>query len=231
MINDRLFMLSDESGLFLSQRKLPQMAQFKTSIEKGSIRVSFEGESIEIPIDTICHSERTVTVWKDSFIAGIMPSLFNKWFSERLNQPIELMQYQASNPRRRSHKDIHFVSSFADGYPILLSNSSSLQELNRQLDTPISMDRFRPNIVVEGLPAWQELNYSKIQLNDKLNIVAKPCERCTVTTIDQNTGLRTGKEPLKTLTSIGNGKAIFGLNLALESGILLQPGTQMTFLK
>ena len=110
------------------------------------------------------------------------------------------------------------IVSFADGYPILLANSASLNDLNSKLSSPIEMNRFRPNIVVDGNLPFAEDNWKRIKIGDVSFKVAKKCARCHVININQDTGL-SSKEPLKTLSTFrkeGN-KVNFGINLIPES--------------
>jgi uncharacterized protein YcbX len=93
--------------------------------------------------------------------------------------------------------------SFADGYPILITNTASLKALNKHIVAAgadsVPMKRFRPNIVIDGDEAWSEDNWKQITIGDvKLDLV-KPCTRCVVTTLDPVTGVKQGKEPLRTL--------------------------------
>jgi uncharacterized protein YcbX len=104
--------------------------------------------------------------------------------------------------------------SFADGYPLLLTSEASLAELNQRLEGALPMDRFRPNIVVDGGEAFGEDDWARIRVGDTDFRVVKPCARCVVTTTDQQTGSR-GKEPLRTLATFRtvDGKVLFGENL------------------
>jgi uncharacterized protein YcbX len=118
------------------------------------------------------------------------------------------------------HADDHI--GFADGYPILLTSEEGLQDLNSHLETPVPMNRFRPNLVVKGCEPFAEDCWNRIRVGDVELAVVKPCARCVVTTIDKET-LATSKEPLKTLgkyrkQALG---AIFGQNvIPLNEGIL-----------
>ena len=113
--------------------------------------------------------------------------------------------------------------SFADGYPYLIASTSSLNELNKRLSEPIPMSRFRPNIVVEGLFPWTEdLNGTRLTLSSgHVFQIVKPCDRCKVTTIDQDTGvMQANQEPLKTLRTFRRIKdtvdVFFATNAILE---------------
>jgi uncharacterized protein YcbX len=103
---------------------------------------------------------------------------------------------------------------FADGYPILLTSDESLKELNARLETPVPMNRFRPNIVLKGCDPFAEDVWKRIKLGEVEMAIVKPCARCVVTTIDKDT-LKTSREPLKTLNTFRRqaGVVMFGQNV------------------
>jgi uncharacterized protein YcbX len=115
--------------------------------------------------------------------------------------------------------------SMADGYPLLLTTTGSLAELNARIaedhpDDPVKgaalpMERFRPNVVVAGTAPWAEDHWRRVRIGALEFRVVKPCGRCLVTTTDQETGVRRGPEPLRALGRhhrIGQ-KLVFGQNL------------------
>jgi uncharacterized protein YcbX len=93
------------------------------------------------------------------------------------------------------------IVSFADAYPFLLIGESSLEDLNARLEQKIPMNRFRPNLVFDDSVPFAEDNWKKIKIGTTVFHIVKPCARCIMTTINQDTGMLTGKEPLKTLAS------------------------------
>jgi uncharacterized protein YcbX len=114
----------------------------------------------------------------------------------------------------------HHVA-FSDGYPILLIGQGSLDELNGRLAQPVPMNRFRPNLVITGIPPHAEDGFRRIRVGDAELAIVKPCERCTVTTVDQQSSVGS-KEPLKTLAGYRSqaGKVMFGQNC-----VYARPGT------
>jgi uncharacterized protein len=142
-----------------------------------------------------------------------------QFLSNVLGMPMELVYL--ANPEARP-VDLAFghpgdTTSFADGYPVLLTSASSLDELNQRLPTDIEMLRFRPNLVISGATPWAEDTWKVFRIGDVTFRVAKPCARCIVTTRDPDTGeQRDPREPLKTLAKFhraANGGIIFGQNL------------------
>src|ERR1700729_2629564 len=104
---------------------------------------------------------------------------------------------RAVDPRFSREGD---VVSFADGYPLLLTNTGSLDQLGEwppaSGDQPVPMTRFQPNVVVTGCEPWAEDRWRRIRIGSVPFRVAKPCGRCVVTTTDQTTGER-GTQPLE----------------------------------
>jgi hypothetical protein len=124
------------------------------------------------------------------------------------------------SPEYAVHTDDH--TGFADGYPILLTSEESLNDLNSRLESPVPMNRFRPNIVVRVHAPFAEDSWSRIRIAGVEMAIVKPCARCVVTTIDKET-LARSKEPLKTLGKYRRHAlgAIFGQNaIPLNAGRL-----------
>jgi uncharacterized protein YcbX len=119
---------------------------------------------------------------------------------------------------------------FADGFPVLIANLASLADLNAKLEAPVGIERFRPNVVIEGATAWEEEAATHAQIGAVTFRTPKKCARCVVITIDQRTA-ETGKEPLKTLAVYrreGN-KANFAMNAIPEAVGELRIGDPVTF--
>jgi uncharacterized protein YcbX len=221
---DRRWMLVDQEGIFLSQRKHPELALFRVEIDGEALVVTYQkdGQSIHIPTNLATGPERIVTVWDDQMEAKAVHSDFDAWFSGILGFAVSLVQMPESTHRKVDPRyAVNGESvSFADGMPYLLIGQRSLDELNSRLEEPVPMNRFRPNIVFSGGSPYLEDSLRKIRIGEVDFEVVKPCARCVMTTVDQSTGIK-GKEPLKTLSSYRtlNGKVYFGQNLiAVHSG-------------
>lgn len=218
---DRRWMLVDENGRFVSQREMPQMAMLGTAIEPPFLKVFWkEGSSekcrIPLEINPFEHPEISVEVWDDQCKARVLPEEINHWFSEQLQYKLRLV-YMTEQTRRmadaRYAPEDHTVS-FADGFPYLIIGQASLDALNRRLQSPVPMDRFRPNLVFTGGEAFEEDAWSDFQVGQTTFRGVKPCSRCIIITTDQHTGERNA-EPLKTLAAfrkVGN-KIRFGQNV------------------
>ncbi|OGC02411.1 hypothetical protein A2V82_02160 [candidate division KSB1 bacterium RBG_16_48_16] len=124
---------------------------------------------------------------------------------------------------------------FAVLFIILSTNiiqTISLHKIFSRLQKPVTMNRFRPNLVVSGCDPFAEDKWKKIKIGAQVFYVVKPCSRCIITTVDPATG-RTGKEPLKTLATFRkvNGKVMFGQNLVHETPGRVSVGEQVDILE
>jgi len=213
---DRRWVVTDFDGKSVTQRDFPQLATYEVSLIGEHLQIKHDENGLAM-IPTHTTPTKPVLIWKDTVEAvdaGIMASL---WLSKALNSPVRLF-YMPETSLRTTDADFSQPGdcvSFADGFPILVSNEASLEDLNSRLAEPVPMERFRPNIVVSGFVALAEDNWTRLRISDVEFKAAKPCGRCIVTTIDQDTGERKGEEPLATLARyrlIGKA-AVFGMNL------------------
>lgn len=217
-------MLVDEEGVFLSQRELPKMATIKTKIKGDNLIVaSQDASSLSISLKGDISEELEVRVWGDKLRANHLKTEYDNWFSRILGRNMKLVRLkESSRPADPSYSQYSEFVSFADGYPYLLTNEKSLQELNAKLETPVPMNRFRPNMVLEGGLPFVEDNLAKFSIGTAKFYFAKRCARCSMITIDQETA-KSAKEPLTVLSSFKkeNGKVYFGGNLhCLRPGIV-----------
>ncbi|MCB9306152.1 MAG: MOSC domain-containing protein [Lewinellaceae bacterium] len=218
---DRRWMLVDPDGRFVSQRELPEMALLTTSLSEGHLVVSRKNDpldNVRIPLqpDVDSMMPLRVGIWSDRCGARLHESDINNWFSDRLKSPLRLVHMPETTRRRadgRYAPSGQFVS-FADGYPFLLIGQASLDDLNNRLATPLPMDRFRPNFVFTGGHAFEEDGWGDFFIGDIPFRCVKPCARCIIPTIDQQTAQRAA-EPLKTFATFRkrNNKILFGQNV------------------
>ncbi len=222
---DRRWLLVDEGGQFISQRTAPLLGQIKISLNSDQLHVNYPGKSpLRLSLNIRSNVRHEVLIWKDKVDGLWVGQECDDWFSDILGRRVQLihMNERVHRPliKDRLPQDHSFEVSFADGYPYLLTSQASLDDLNRRLTSPVPMDRFRANLVVSGFDAFAEDRWKRIKIGDVEFMVVKPCARCQVTTIDQQTGTPS-KEPLKTLATYRKqaGKVMFGMNLvALSSG-------------
>jgi uncharacterized protein YcbX len=224
---DRNWMLVDQKGNFLSQRKHPEMALLQVEILEKTLLVYHKSkpwERIEIPSTAKSGINLKTTIWDDSLNALHVDKEVDKWFSAQLKINCSLVKLDIDNKRfiDKTYQINNEYVSFADSMPFLIIGQASLDNLNSRLDEPLPMGRFRTNLVFSGAPPFAEDDWSHIQIGQVKFKVTKPCARCVMTTIDQETGTK-GKEPLKTLSEFRkvDGKVLFGQNLiALNEGII-----------
>jgi uncharacterized protein YcbX len=227
---DRRWMIVDPERNFVTQRELTRLSLVETSLDDESLFVSAPGLStLRLPQKYLAEL-RSVRVWHDQVSACSHPE-GSAWFSEYLGSPYELVympdtERRPVNPARARASDI---VSFADGYPFLLISEASLADLNARLKEPITIDRFRPNIVIADSEPFAEDDYREIWLGKISFRGVKRCDRCSVTTIDPLTAVR-GKEPLKTLATfrLQDQKVWFGMNLIHDAAGVLRVGDAVT---
>ncbi len=220
---DRRWMLTDRDGMFFTQREVPKMAVVSIELSGDGLIASAPGmEPIPIPAEPDSGERMRVTVWQ-SVVEGLSyRGMVNEWFSDLLGRNCRLVLMPESSER---HVDERFdsgtdVVSFADGYPLLLIGEGSLAELNERLwdrykdeelgeKLPLPMNRFRPNVVVEGSEPFAEDRWARAKVGEAIFRVVRSCARCVITTIDQSRGEFDGKEPLKMLSSFRAAKNVF----------------------
>ena len=227
--NDRRMMVVTPTGKYLTQREHPKLALVTPTLNDGTVTLSAPNyDSIQFGTQTSGISQ-PVTIWKSKGVQAIdQGDEAAQWFSDWLGRPVRLVHIadgykRLVNEEYAVNADDH--TGFADGYPILITSEEGLQDLNTRLDSPVPMNRFRPNIVVKGGDAFVEDSWNRIRLGDVELAVVKPCARFVVTTLDKAT-LEKSKEPLKTLEKYRRHKlgAIFGQNVIPISGGTLQRG-------
>ena len=224
--HDRRMMVVTAEGEFLTQREHPRLALVAPTLADGTLTLSApEYDSLQFGIQT-SGTPWLVNVWKSKGVHAIdQGDDAAKWFSDWLGTSVRLVH--VANGYKRIINEQYAVNpddhtGFADGYPILLTSEEGLQDLNSRLDSPVPMNRFRPNIVVKGCTPFAEDSWNRIRIGNVELAVVKPCARCEVTTIDKET-LERSKEPLKTLGKYRKQKlgAIFGQNvIPLNQGMV-----------
>lgn len=237
---DRRMMIVDQNGIFITQRDFPQMALLKATIRDNNLLIthSLSNHSIILPInpDNNTSSERIkVKIWNDECEAVIVSKEADEFFSDMIGIKCSLVympenEFRLVDPERKYVSENHPVS-FADGYPFLIIGQSSLDELNKRLEIPLPMNRFRPNFVFTGGQAFEEDQWKDFLIGDIKFRAVKPCARCVITTTDQQTSERSN-EPLRTLSTFrknGN-KVLFGMNLVTYNKGKVKVGDKITLL-
>jgi len=220
--HDRRWMLVDRKGRFLTQRALPRMALVSACLTAGGLTLAAPGmEPLTVPFEPQAPARRqSVQVWATVCEAAPVGEQTDGWFAEFLGVPCRLvfMPDDTRRPVNPNHAAGEGIVSFADGYPLLLLGEASLDDLNARLASPLPMNRFRPNLVVSGVPAYAEDEWTRVRIGSALFHGVKSCDRCGLITVDQETGEAAGPEPLRTLAAYRtkDQKVLFGRLLIPE---------------
>jgi uncharacterized protein YcbX len=223
---DRRYMLVDADGRFLTQREHPRMALIEVHDGSAGYRVEAPAQPpLDLPRAIESGSECTVQIWRDTVQATLASEDINVWFSRYMGFACGLVYMAEHQHRPVTHESAAFDDEvgFADGAPLLLISTASLADLNRRLAKPVTMSRFRPNIVVDAATAFAEDSWRSIAIGDAELAVAWQCSRCALPTVDPTTGIKDPDgEPITTLRSYRRvgARIMFGQNL-----IPRRPGT------
>ena len=235
---DRRFMLVDDNNFFITQRDQPKLALFRTAIEGEKLVIYHKdniNEKLSLPLVPAPLAERTmVNIWDDCCEAQFVSGTADKWFSSTLDLSCRLVYMPESTERRvdSEYAIDNDITSFADDFHVLLIGESSLEDLNSRLELPLPMNRFRPNLVMQGGRPFEEDTMARFSINGIDFCGVKLCSRCVVTTTDQETGFR-DKEPLKTLATYRafNNKLYFGQNVLCRGRGMIKIGDEMKIIK
>ena len=228
---DRRFLVVDDAGKFLTQRTHARMALVDTRLAGDSLTLSADGAGA-VTVSTKPDAAaplRTVSIWKhEGLLAEDCGPAAAEWLSAFLGQSVHLVRIGPKFHRPVLKKAAHPGDLFAfnDGSPVLVVSEASLDALNDRIQEnggePVPMNRFRPNLVLTGCAAFAEDAAPVLRLGDVVLRNAGKSDRCIVTTTDQLTGERLGKEPLRTLATFRRDPAdpssvYFGANFINES--------------
>ena len=219
---DRRWMLIDRDNDFMSQRIYPKMALFKLQIQYrwplgSNFKISYGKDSINLsPNQSVRGKPINAIIWDDTVEVFEVSQKYSTWFSQRLGIACKLVSFPENNSRPvDQHYQINREHvSLADAYPLLIIGEQSLANLNSKLEKPVPMNRFRPNLVFSGGQPYQEDEWSFFLVGKNKFAAVKPCARCVLTTVDQDTAEK-GVEPLATLSKYRKqeNKVLFGQNL------------------
>jgi len=224
---DRRWMIVDAKHRFVTQREHPRLAAITTTIADGRLELSAEGHSTLIVDARAGGSARPVKIWKDNCSGLDAGDEAAAWLSRVLGTSFRLLRFDEQVPRLA---DPHYAGTkpqpvtFTDGFPVLLLSRESLAELNRRLPAPIPMNRFRPNVVIEGVAAHAEDAMANFRSGAIVLRGVKHCTRCATTTTDQQNGSRNPRqEPLRTLKTYRHDRQLhgvaFGQNCVVAEGV------------
>lgn len=227
LVGDRRFLVVDDTGRFLTQRVLPRMALIDTELGREELILRHPQHGSAAVGLTDDGPPATVQIWRDMVQAVDCGVEIAVWLSDFLRHPCRLVRMGTDyrRPVKPAKAQPGDVVSFADAYPLLALSEASLSDLNDRLVTqdeePVPMNRFRPNVVIAGCPAFAEDAWQRVRIGAAVFRAAGPCVRCNIPTIDQATAVRY-KEPIRTLaayrrTATDASEVIFGQNLIHET--------------
>jgi uncharacterized protein YcbX len=238
--HDREWMIVTPEGRFLTQREDPRLARIAVALDEdalvlsadgvGELRVPHDGGSGDASQSRTLKTSPTgpaveVTVWRDHCRAIDAGEEAAGWLTALLGHPLRLVRFDPAHERRSDPAwtgGLRALNRFSDGFALLAISTASLADLNARLANPLPMNRFRPNLVLEGLPPYGEDELGDLVAGELRLRRAKPCVRCIVTTTDQESGARAGDEPVRTLKSYRWDPALkgvtFGQNLIVVAG-------------
>lgn len=234
--NDRRLMVVNSQGMFLTQREHARMALITPVLKPGMLTLCAIGmDDFTFEVRRL-GKRMNVEIWSSSEVESIdQGDLAAEWLSDFLKMPARLVRI-ADDYRRKVSTEYAIQADdhvgFADGFPILIISQESLDDLNSRLEKPVPMNRFRPNIVVSGTTPFAEDKWKRIRIGQVELALVKPCARCNVPTIDQDTA-KNGKEPNTTLAQYRsvNGKIMFGVNVIPITTGRLQVGETIEILE
>jgi uncharacterized protein YcbX len=234
LAHDREWMIVEADGdpaLFVTQREIPRLALIETRVTADSLVLEGPGmTALQVGFDAPERTDarRRVVVWRDTVAAIDQGDAAARWLSSFAGTPLRLVRFDRAfrrlcNPQFAGDTGAH--TGFADGYPLLVIGAESLRDLNRRLagngSPALPMNRFRPNLVLEGLEAYDEDHLASLTIGDAQLRLVKPCVRCQITTTDQATA-EVGHEPLRTLAGYRHnprlGGVTFGINAIVTRG-------------
>lgn len=242
LAGDRRWMVVDDDGAPITARDVNRMVLIRPEPTATGLRLTFPdlptlevavpGRGLQVPVQ----------VWGSHLSAASVGAEAEAWIGKAVGRPARLVHLD--DPQRRP-TDPRFSEpgdrvSFADAYPLLLATEESLAALNDEIlaasyagREPLPVSRFRPNVVVAGFEPWAEDDWRRVRIGDAVFRAVKGCDRCVLTTVDPDTGLRE-KEPVATLARIRrwDGKTWFGVNLIPDSpGVSIRVGDDVEVLE
>lgn len=233
---DRRWMIVDGKDRFITQRSHPRLATISTAVANGRLELTTDGHPPLVVDARADGSMRRVEIWKDSCAGIDAGDGAAAWLTRVLGDRLRLVRIdervpRLANPRYAGPKPQPVT--FTDGYPVLLLSRASLAELNRRLPAPVPMNRFRPNVVIDGVAAHAEDAMGNFRSGAVVLRGVKHCTRCVTTTTDQHDGSRDEhNQPLATLKTYRYDRGLrgvtFGQNCVVTAGGILAVGAPLS---
>ena len=232
-VYDREWMVVDANGRYLTQREHPRMALIVPRLKAETLELRAPGMlRLDIPLGLPAPEDERlmqVTLWDETYPAYDCDEVTAAWFSKAIGTPCRLVRFHPSVTRLASSKwtgGVEAPTLFSDGYPVLVTGTASLADLNAKLAAagraPLPMNRFRPNIVIDGMEAFEEDYVDNFTFGGAALKPVKPCPRCPIPSVDQASGVP-GPDPLDILRGYRSKAALdgaicFGMNCIVNQG-------------
>lgn len=230
LVGDRRWMLVDQQGQFLSQRSHSELALLEAKYLEHGLELRYAGAKMVVQIPDSSGPRVLARVWQDTVAAVLADQECNAWLSEMFDDDVRLVYYPDTALRGvdPDRAPVGQLIAFSDGFPLLIISEASLDGLNARLNTPVPMDRFRPNLVIAGAKEHAEDAWNEIRIGSAEITLADPCSRCAIPGIDQATGKR-DSETLGVLAQYRSrgGISYFGMNAYARPGSVLAVGDQV----
>ncbi len=232
-VGDREWMVVDGHGRFVTQREHPQLALVATAVREGALTLAAPGRA-PLVVAGAARAAREVVVWRSTVCGLDAGDAAAAWLSAHVGVDVRLVRFDRAttrpcNPEYAGDSGAHTL--FADGYPLLVIGAASLADLNARMTArgfpALPMNRFRPNVVLAGLPAFDEDHLDTIAVGDVVLRCVKPCTRCRVTTTDQATA-HVGEEPLRTLAGYRMDPRFDGVTFGMNAIVVAGAGSTLS---
>jgi uncharacterized protein YcbX len=237
---DREWMIVDRHGNLVTQREFPRLALVDVATSNDMLwLIDRRGESGAVPLAIPMARERSaaipVRVWNSHVRGHDEGDIAAAWLTRYLGAEVRLVRFDREVPRNCNPEfagDSGAHTMYADGYPLLIISQASLDDLNSRLSlggsASLPMNRFRPNVVLEGLDAFAEDHIDTIEAGDVTLRLVKPCVRCQVTTTDQESTAAVGVEPLQTLGEFRMDEFMGGVTFGMNAIVVAGAGRPLT---
>jgi uncharacterized protein YcbX len=230
-VRDREWMIVDARGRFVTQREHPRLALVEARATAEGLELCVPGR---MPLRPAGGSDpREVTVWHAQVRGFDAGDAAAEALSAFLGAAVRLVRFDDAKPRRCNPDyagDSGATTLFADGYPVLVVGRASLDDLNDRLEARgsprLPMDRFRPNLVLDGLAPYDEDHLDTVSIGGVVLKLVKPCTRCEITTTDQASAVR-GIEPLRTLSTYRRDDRLAGVTFGMNAVVVAGAGTRI----
>ncbi|GAB5546657.1 MAG: MOSC domain-containing protein [Sandaracinaceae bacterium] len=233
LAHDRRFMVVGPDGRFLTQRTIPRMVSLGAHIEAGELRITHRESSLSVSLDAEGPA-REVTVWQDVVSALDVGDEAARFLTDALGAPARLVRMPREVRRQvdLAHAREGDLVSFADGFPFLVVGDGSLGAMSAELGEEADVRRFRPNLVIDGAPAFAEDEWPRFRIGPITFHGSKACGRCSIVDVDPDRGLA-AKGHLSTLARFRKrgGEVYFGQNCVHDGTGTLRVGDAVEVLE